>query len=203
MRYLGASFAPLLLFVTFSHTASLPLGVTEIRQSGKISLPGLLLSEGNNSSTTALSQNKSLGNGDDEFEYNIPNTSRYVSIAIERSTPINPVLFHRIITVARTRLLRHINQHGDSALLPADNPYVLTFQGCSSSTNSVTRDDGSLWLTYGILLETFDALKVVLDDKRRFYLAGYSTADDNGTRYGDGEISRGDLARGPAISLTA
>ncbi len=189
MGLLAPWFALLLPFLTLCRTALFPLASLEHHPTVNSSLATFVLSQSNKSLAANLAQNQTVGLDLRDFDYDIPNTSRYVSIAIDIRRPLDPVSFHNVIIAALSYLNRHIALHGNGPLQPQDDPFHLTSHSCSSITESDRKDDGSPWLTYSILLETFIGLKVILDNERRYFVTGYSTSDLNGTAFGQGSIS--------------
>ncbi len=131
-----------------------------------------------------LAQNQTVYTDLEEFEYDIPNTSQYVSIVIDKNEAIDPTSFHKVITTAPSQLDGHIIIHGDGPLQPRDNPCQVIWDSCNSTTHSYRSFAGTPYLTYKILLKTFIGLKVILDDERRYFLAGYSIADLDQRIYG-------------------
>lgn len=136
---------------------------------------------------TKLPQIQSLAARIEEFEYEFPNTFRFVPIVIDKDAPLNPSAFHRVIATVLSQLRSHIIHHGDGRLEPGHNPYVFGIPGCSPKTES-SRWHGAYKLTYGILVKTFDGLKIFLDEQRRWYEAEYIIQDDYGVIYEEGFI---------------
>ena len=198
MGLLAPWFALLLPFLTLCRTAVFDSASLERRSTVSGSLATFVVSQTNNSLVGDLAQNRTVDTDLEEIEYEIPHTSRYVSIVINKNEPLDPTSFHKVIVTALSRLNRHIASHGDGPLQPLDDPYQVIFDDCNSTTHSDLKDDGTPWLTYKILLETFIGLKAILDDKRRYFVTGYSTADLEGVAYGQGTIAAAIRAAAPA-----
>ena len=188
----------LLPFLTLCRPAIFDLASLERRSTVSGSLPTFVVSQTNKSLVANLAQDQTVGAHLEEFEYNIPNTSRYVSIVIDRSEPLDPVSFHMVILDALSQLHLHIAIHGDGPIWPLDNPYQVVWHRCNSTTEVNRKLDGTPWLTYGILRETFIGLRVILDNKGRYFLASYSIADSNQRIYGQGTMDEVNSARGAA-----
>jgi hypothetical protein len=136
-----------------------------------------------------LPQNQSLTDRFETFEYKVHNTARSISIVIDKKNPLNPFAFRQVLKTVHTQLESHILLHGDGLLEPRDDPYVLKIPGCSSTTHSTTYKGPHL--TYGILLETFDGLRIVLDEERRWYEADF-VIYEHGNTLGEGNIEAPD-----------
>lgn len=188
MGLLAPWFALALSFLTLCRTASVNLAPLERHPAVSDSPAAFVLSQTNNSQAANLAQNQTVNSNLEEYEYDIPNTPRYVDIVIDRDGPIDPNSFHRVITNAISQLTRQIALYGDGPLQPQDNPYIVTFGNCRSETKADLRLDGTPWLTYKILLETFTGLKVILNDEGRYFTTGYSTAN-KWRAYGHGLIA--------------
>ena len=191
-------FALLLPFLTLCRTAFFDLAFLERRLTVSGSLATFVVSQTNRSVGTNPAQNQTVDPDLEEFDYEIPNTSRFVSIVIDKSEALDPTSFHMVISRTLFQLNRHIILHGDGPLQPRDNPYKVIQNRCNSTTEGYRELDGTLWLTYGILRETFIGLKVILDDERRYFPAAYSTSDLNQRIYGQGTIDEIVAAAGAA-----
>lgn len=202
MDPLAPWFALVLPFLTLCWTASGDLAPLEHRPAVSDSLATLVLSQTNSTLGANLAHNQTVSSNVESFEYDIPHTSRFVDIAIDKDAPLDRVSFHGVITTALTKLGRHIVVHGHGPLQPQDNPYVITSGSCISVTEADLKPDGTPWLTYNILLETFAALKVVLDDEERYFTAGYSTASNMGRAFGQGAIAAGAPHAAGAASIS-
>ena len=189
MGLLAPWFALVLSFLTLCRTASIDLAPLARPPAVGESLATFVLSQTNNSQASNLAQNQNVNSNLVEFDYDIPNTSRYVGIVIDTDRPVDPTSFHRVITNALSQLTHQIAVHGDGPLHPQDNPYIVNAGDCMSETRADLRLDGTPWLTYKILLETFTGLKVILNDEGRYFTAGYSTAN-KWRAYGHGMIFR-------------
>ena len=198
MGLLAPCFALLLPFLVLCRTVSIDLANPDRGPTLSGSLATFILSQTNSTLAANLAQNQTVNSDVETFDYDIPNTSRYVDIAIDKDAPLDPASFHGVITTTLSRLTRHIEVHGDGRLQPQDNPYVITSGNCSSETEADLQPDGTPWLTYKILLETFTGLKVILDDEGRYFTAGFSTASTRGRAYGKGSIYGAPHAAGPA-----
>ena len=183
-----APWLALLPFLTLCQTAFFDLNSLERRSPVSGSLATFVVSQTNKSLVANPAQNQTADNDLEEFEYDIPNTSRIVSIVIDKSEALDPTSFRMVITTALYQLQRHIVLHGDSPLWPRDIPYQVIRGGCNSTTDAYCRLDGTPWLTYKILQETFIGLKMILSDERRYFLTGYSISDLNRRIYGQGTI---------------
>ena len=202
MGLLAPWFALVLSFLTLCRTASVNVAPVERRPAVSDSLATLVLSQTNNTLAANLAHNQTVNSHLEAFDYDIPNTSRYVDIAIDKDAPLDPTSFHGVITTALSELNRQIAVHGYRPLQPQDNPYVITSGNCISVTEADLKPDGTPWLTYHILLETFTALKVILDDKERYFTTGYSTANNRGWAYGQGAIAAGAPHAAGAASMS-
>ena len=190
MGLLAPWFALVLSFLTLCRTASVDLAPLERRPAVSDSLATFVLSQTNNSRAANPAQNQTVNSNLEEFEYDIPNTLRYVDIVIDKDKPLDPTSFHSVIETALSQLNSHIAVHGNGPLLPQDNPYLVISGNCCSATEADLKHDGTPWLTYQILLQTFIGLKVILDDERRYFSAGYSTASSRGMNFGQGAIAK-------------
>lgn len=188
MGLLAPWFALLLPFPTLCRTAFFDLASLERRSTVSGSLATFINPQTDKSLVANLAQNETGDNDLEEFDYYIPNTSRYVSIIIDKSEALDPTSFHRVIATVLFQLHRHIELHGDSPLWPRDIPYHVIWNGCNSTTDTYRRLDGTPRLTYEILQQTFRGLKVLLDDERRYFLTGYSISDLDQRIYGQGTI---------------
>ena len=188
MGLLAPWFALVLSFLTLCRTASVNLAPLELDPAVSDSPAAFVLSQTNHSQAANLAQNQTANTNLEEFEYEIPNSSRYVDIVIDKDGPIDSTSFHAVIITALSQLNRQIAIHGDSPLQPLDNPYIVTSGNCRSETKADLRLDGTPWLTYKILLETFTGLKVILIDEGRYFTTGFSTAN-KWRAYGHGMIA--------------
>ena len=193
-----APWLALLPFLTLCRPAIFGLASLERRSTVSGSLPTSIVSQTNKSLVANLAQDQTVGADLEEFEYDIPNTSRYVSIVIDISEHLDHVSFHMVIKNTLSRLHLHIATHGDGPIWPVDNPYQVIWNGCNSTTEVYRKLDGTPWLTYGILKETFIGLRVILDNERLYFLAGYSIADSNQRIYGQGTIDEVNSTAGAA-----
>ena len=189
MDLLAPWFALVLSFLTLCRTASVDLAPLERRPAVSDSLATVVLSQTNNTLAANLAHNQTVNSNIQTFAYDIPNTSRYVDIAIDKDAPLDPTSFHEVITAALSKLEGDIAVHGNAPLRPQDNPYVIISGSCISKTDPDLKPDGTPWLTYKILLETFTALKVILDDEGRYFTTGFSTANNGGRAYAQGAIA--------------
>ena len=183
-----APWLALLPFLTLCRTAFFDSTSLERRSSVGGSLATFVVSQTNKSLVANPAQNQTADNDLEEFEYNIPNSSRFVSIIIDKSEALDHNCFRGVITTALYQLQRHIALHGDSPLWPRDIPYTVLRGGCNSTTDAFCKLDGTPWLTYKILQETFIGLKATLSDERRCFLTAYSISDLNRRMYGQGTI---------------
>ena len=183
-------FALVLFFLTLCQTASIDLTSLEGRPAANDSLATFVLSQINSSLAANPAQNQTVNTDLEEFEYDIPSSSRFVSIAIDKDKPINPNSLHRVIETALARLSNHIAVHGNGPLQPQDNPFTVISGNCCLAVQSELKPDRTLWLTYKILLETIIGLKITLDDERRYFAAGFSTANIEGINYAQGAIAK-------------
>ena len=196
---LASWLALLLPFLTLCRTALLPLASLEHHPTVSPSLATLVLSQSNKSLAANPAQNQTVGLDTSYYNYDIPYTSRLVSIASDTTRALDQVSFHGVIVTAMEQLNRHIVRHGDGPVQPQDDPYRVMYRGCSSTTETDRKDDGSPWLTYQVLLETFIGLRAVLYDERRYFVTGFSTSDQNGTYFGMGDIKPAAHAARPAL----
>ena len=193
-----APWLALLPFLTLYWPAIFALTSLERRSTFSGSLRTFVVSQTNKSLVANLAQDQTVGAHLEEFEYDIPNTSRYVSIVIDRSEPLAPVSFHMVIIEALSRLHLHIAIHGDGPVWPLEIPYQVIWSRCNSTTEVNRKLDGTPWLTYGILRETFIGLRAILDNEQRYFLASYIIADTNQRIYGQGTMDEVNSAAGAA-----
>lgn len=198
MGLLAPWFALLLPLLTLCRTTFFDLASLERRSTVSGSLAKFVVSQTNKSLVANPAENQIVDTDLEEFEYDIPNTSRYVSIVIDKSEALDPSSFHMVIWTALSQLNGHIVIHGDAPLQPRHNPYQVIWDGCNSTTESYLGFEGTPYLTYKILLETFIGLKVILDDERRYFFAGYSISDASEIIYGQGTIDNTTRAAGAA-----
>lgn len=178
-----------LLSFSGSYAASLPPVQTDLFPIANNSLTSLTFVNGSISSPTLLQLQGQSSNEDIEnFEYRIPNTHRFLTIALHKNAHIDDFAFSRVISMIIYRAQRHIDNHGDGPFLPQDNPYHYGIRGCQSTTFSRT-GFGALLMTYGMLKEVMYGLRVVLEAQRRFNVAAYVLWDEHGIAYGEGEIN--------------
>ncbi|KAL2044467.1 hypothetical protein N7G274_003172 [Stereocaulon virgatum] len=144
--------------------------------------------------------NRSLTDRFESFRYRIPNTPRSISVVIDKEIPLNPFAFRQVLKTIHTQLESHILLHGDGLLESRDDPYVLEIPGCTSTTRSTAYRGRHL--TYGILLETFDGLKIILDEERRWYEAVFVIHESRNT-LGEGSIDASDHPSNPSSSALA
>ena len=183
-----APWLALLPFLTLCWTAFFDSTSLERRSSVGGSLATFVVSQTNKSLVANPAQNQTADNDIEQFEYYIPNSSRFVSIIIDRNEALDPTSFGVVITTALYQLQRHIALHGDSPLWPRDIPYQVIRGRCNSTTDAFCRLDGTPWLTYKILQETFIGLRMTLSNEGRYFLTAYSISDSNRRMYGQGTI---------------
>ena len=191
-------FALVLFFLTLCQTAFIHLTSLEGRPVANDSLATFVLSQINSSLAANPAQNQTVNTDLEEFDYDIPSSSRFVGITIDKDRPMDPNSFHRVIETSLARVSNHIAVHGNGPLQPQDHPFLVLSGDCYLEVQSDLKPDRTLWLTYKILLETIIGLKITLDDERRYFRAGFSTADMKGPSFAQGVIAKAPQVAGAA-----
>ena len=122
-----------------------------------------------------------------DFVYRIPHTKRILKgrISINNIIP-KPALHYTIIGGRDTAKARR-HDTGDGRLEDRDNPFEYQLVGCGfrMTSNGVW---GEALMTYGMVVEVFDALEQVLEKRGLYFGATFILTDEDRRNWGRGEI---------------